>query len=312
MRTLEPNAERVTINAENTTVSTIAFVGLGAMGLPMAVNLVNKRMRVVGFDLRPEAVAKLEAAGGGGAASAAEAARAAAVLILMVVNADQAEDVLFAKGALDALASDATVIVMATCPPSRIADIAARVEKTGRGFVDAPVSGGVVGASAGTLTIMAAAMASTFDKAKPILSALGSNVFYLGEKPGQGAAMKTVNQLLCGVNLAAAAEGLALAENAGIDPALALEILSGSAASSWMLKNRGPRMVEDDGQVTSAVDIFVKDLGIVLDAGRAAKMGLPLAAAAHQLFLAASGLALGGRDDSQVIETYRALRRRGR
>ena len=124
---------------------------------------------------------------------------------------------------------------------------------------------------------------------------------------GQGAAMKTVNQLLAGIHIAAAAEGLALAEREGIDPALALEILSGSAASSWMLKHRGPRMVADDGKVTSAVDIFVKDLGLVLDAGRAAKMGLPLAAVAHQLFIAASGLGLGGRDDSQVIETYRAL-----
>jgi L-threonate 2-dehydrogenase len=293
-------------------VSTIAFVGLGAMGLPMAVNLVNKRIRVVGFDVRRDAVAKLEAAGGGGAASAVEAASGAATLILMVVNADQAEDVLFAKSALDALASDATVIVMATCPPSRIADMAARVEATGRGFVDAPVSGGVVGATAGTLTIMAAAKRPVFEKTKPLLVALGSNVFYLGEEAGQGAAMKTINQLLCGVNLAAAAEGLALAENAGIDPALALEILSGSAASSWMLRNRGPRMTKDDGEVTSALDIFVKDLGIVLDAGRNAKMGLPLAAAAHQLFLAASGMGLGSNDDSQVIETYRALGKRHR
>jgi L-threonate 2-dehydrogenase len=299
--------ERVSTDVENTPVSTIAFVGLGAMGLPMAVNLVNKRMRVVGYDVRPDAVAKLEAAGGGGAASAVEAGSGAAVLILMVVNADQAEHVLFAKGALEVLAQDATVIVMATCAPRRIADMAARVEKTGRGFVDAPVSGGVVGATAGTLTIMAAAQTSVFDEVKPVLAALGSNLFHLGERPGQGAAMKTVNQLLCGVNLAAAAEGLALAETEGIDPALALEILSGSAASSWMLKNRGSRMVKDDGEVTSVVDIFVKDLGIVLDAGRAAKMGLPLAAAAHQLFLAASGLGLGGRDDSQVIETYRAL-----
>jgi putative dehydrogenase len=292
-------------------MTTIAFVGLGAMGLPMATNLVKKQMRVVGFDIRSEAVAKFEAAGGRGAVSATEAASGAGVLILMVVNADQAEDVLFAKGALEVLAQDATVVVMA-CAPSRIADLAVRVEKAGRGFVDAPVSGGVVGATTGTLTIMTAAKASAFDKAKPVLTALGSNLFHLGERPGQGAAMKTINQLLCGVNLSAAAEGLALAEKVGIDPALALEILSGSAASSWMLKNRGPRMVTDDGEVTSTTDIFVKDLGIVLDAGRAAKMGLPLAAAAHQLFVAASGLGFGGKDDSQVIETYRALRKRER
>jgi L-threonate 2-dehydrogenase len=170
------------------------------------------------------------------------------------------------------------------------------------------VSGGVVGATGGTLTIMAAAPDAVFGRMKPLLSAMGSNLYHLGQTPGQGAAMKTVNQLLAGIHIAAAAEGLALAERAGIDAALALEILSGSAAASWMLKNRGARMVADDGQVTSAVDIFVKDLGLVLDAGRAAKMGLPLSAAAHQQFIAASGLGLGGRDDSQVIEAYRALR----
>ena len=288
-------------------MNNIAFVGLGAMGLPMAENLVKQQLRVTGFDMRPDAVAKLVAAGGHGAPSAAAAAKDADALIVMVVNADQAEAVLFGGGALAALAPGATVIVMATCAPSRIASIAKRVAATGRHFVDAPVSGGVVGATGATLTIMAAAPKAVFERAKPLLVAMGSNLYHLGETPGQGAAMKTVNQLLAGVHIAAAAEGMALAEREGIDPALALEILSGSAASSWMLKNRGPRMVADDGQVTSAVDIFVKDLGLVLDAGRAAKMGLPLSAAAHQLFIAASGMGLGGRDDSQVIATYRAL-----
>ena len=119
--------------------------------------------------------------------------------------------------------------------------------------------------------------------------------------------MKTVNQLLCGIHIAAAAEGLALAEKAGVDPSLALKILQGSAAGSWMLNDRGPRMLEREPGVTSAVDIFVKDLGIVLDAGRAGKVATPLAAVAHQMFLAASAQGFGGQDDSQVIAAYRAL-----
>ena len=293
---------------------TIAFVGLGAMGAAMAENLIKRQFRVTGFDMRAEAVARLVSVGGHGAASAVAATQGADALVLMVVNADQADAVLFGAdkmpGALEALKPDATVIVMATCAPARIAAMAARVEATGRAFVDAPVSGGVVGATGGTLTIMAAANQAVFDRAKPLLTAMGSNLFHLGETAGQGAAMKTVNQLLAGIHIAAAAEGLALAEKEGIDPAMALKILTSGAASSWMLNNRGPRMVKDDGQVTSAVDIFVKDLGLVLDAGRAAKMGLPLAAAAHQQFLAASGLGVGAKDDSQVIETYRALRKR--
>jgi putative dehydrogenase len=291
---------------------TVAFVGLGAMGLPMARRLASKQFRVTGFDVRPQAVASLAEAGGTAAPSAREAAQGAGALVLMVVNADQAEQVLFADGALDVLAPGALVVLMATCAPGRVASIAERVQRAGHTFIDAPVSGGVAGATAGTLTIMAAAPVHAFTRAKPLLEAMGSNLYHVGEKPGQGAAMKTINQLLAGVHIAAAAEGLAMAEREGIDPALALEILSGSAASSWMLKNRGPRMVAYDGQVPSAVDIFVKDLGIVLDAGRSLRMGLPLAAAAHQLFLAASGLGLGAQDDSQVIEVYRALRKRER
>ncbi len=288
---------------------TIAFIGLGAMGRNMARRLIEAQNRVTGYDINPAALAALEQAGGHPAKSAADAARGAEILVLMVVNADQAEQVLFSDGAMAALAPAATVVLMATCAPARAASMAKAVEASGRAFIDAPVSGGVAGASTGTLTIMAAAKTSVFDSARPVLATMGSNLFHLGEHPGQGAAMKTVNQLLAGVHIAAAAEGLALAEKCGIDAALALEILSGSAASSWMLKNRGPRMVKDDGQVTSAVDIFVKDLGIVLDAGRAAKMGLPLSAAAHQQFIAASGMGIGGKDDSQVIETFRVLRK---
>jgi L-threonate 2-dehydrogenase len=286
---------------------TIAFVGLGTMGLPMAETLIKRQMRVVGFDTRPAPIAALEAMGGTGAKSAVGAAKGAGVLVLMVMTADQAEAVLFDGGALAALAPGASIILTATCAPGRVAALAARVAETGRHLVDAPVSGGVGGIRDNTLTVMASAPKAVFEKVKPILLAFGRNVYHLGETPGQGAAMKIVNQLLCGVHIAAAAEALALAERSGIATGVALEILSGSAASSWMLKNRGPRMVEDTGQVMSAVDIFVKDLGLVLDAGRSTKMGLPLAAAAHQLFLSSAGMGNGARDDAQVIAAYRAL-----
>jgi 3-hydroxyisobutyrate dehydrogenase len=288
-------------------ISSIAFVGLGAMGAPMAENLVRKQFRVTGFDMRAEARAALAAAGGHEAASAKEAAQGADALVLMVVNAAQARSVLFDAGALDALAPGATVILMATCPPGEAEAIAAQVTKTGRHFIDAPVSGGINGARNATLTIMVGAPGESFARAKPVLDALGDKVFHVGEKAGQGATVKTVNQLLCGVHIAVAAEALSLAEKAGIDGSLLFEIMGGSAASSWMMKDRGPRMQEPDPVVASAVDIFVKVLGIVLDAGRAAKTALPLAAAAHQMFLAASGLGHGGRDDSQVVRAYRAL-----
>ncbi|MCJ2048306.1 NAD(P)-dependent oxidoreductase [Methylobacterium sp. J-070] len=288
-------------------VNRLAFVGLGAMGLPMAIHLVTAGFPVRGYDLRPGSRAAFEAAGGVSAETPARATEGADALLLMVVNAAQAEDVLFAGGALDALAPDAIVALMATCPPEAVERLAERVAATGRRFVDAPVSGGVVGAEAARLTIMAAAPAGTLAALRPVLDALGDRIFHVGPRPGQGATVKAVNQLLCGVHIAAAAEALALAGRVGVDLAVVLEILSGSSAASWMLRDRGPRMLEAEPRVTSAVDIFVKDLGIVLEAGRGAGAALPLAALAHQLFVSTSGRGDGAADDSQVVRAYRLL-----
>jgi L-threonate 2-dehydrogenase len=285
-------------------MTTIGFIGLGAMGLPMATNLLARGFAVRGFDVRQAALDALQQAGGVGAASAAEAATGAEILVLMVVNAAQAEAILFEQQALAALAEDGIVALMATCPPGAVEAIAGRVAATGRRFVDAPVSGGVVGARGATLTIMAAAASATFEAVKPVFDALGDKVFHVGARPGQGAAVKTVNQLLCGVHIAVVAEAFALAAKAGVDLQLLLRIMSGSAASSWMLNDRGPRMLQAEPEVTSAVDIFVKDLGIVLEAGRDTGVALPIAAMAHQMFLAASGRGEGTADDSQVIRTY--------
>src|SRR5918998_6325378 len=285
----------------------VAFVGLGAMGLPMATNLVAKGFTVVGYDLNASALDALESAGGHRAGSTAEAASGADVLVLMVVNAAQAGAVLFEGGALAALGDDGVVALMATCPPAAVEAIEERVRSAGRRMIDAPVSGGVAGAKAATLTIMAAGPRDTFEAVKPVFDALGDKVFHVGERAGQGAMVKTVNQLLCGVHIAVVAEAFALAAKVGVDLRIVLEIMGGSAASSWMLKDRGPRMLEAEPEVTSAVDIFVKDLGIVLDAGRGTKAALPLAAAAHQMFLAPSRRGDGAADDSQVIRSYLAL-----
>lgn len=285
----------------------VAFIGLGAMGIPMAKRLVEKQFRIQGFDLNPQALEAHAANGGIASASAVEAATGAEALVLMVVNATQARAALVTSGALDALGKDALVILMATCAPVDAAAIAEMVRAAGKRFLDAPVSGGVVGAEAGTLTIMAGGDAGIFEAAKPYLAAMGDKLYHVGQNPGDGAMVKTINQLLCGVHIAAAAEAFALGEKAGLDTELLLKILGQSAAASWMINNRGPRMLEVEPQVTSAVDIFVKDLSLVLDAGRSSKVALPLAAASHQMFLAASGAGHGTADDSQVIRAYRAL-----
>ena len=286
----------------------IGFIGLGAMGLPMAVNLVKAGHAVTAFDFNKDALKAFADQGGQVADSAAGAAKTADFFVLMVVNGDQADDVLFGAGkAVEALPSGACVIASCTQPPAQAKALGDKLARQQLTLVDAPVSGGVGGARTGTLTIMSSCPAHVFEKARPVLDVVGKNVFHVGEDHGAGSTAKLVNQLLCGVHIAAAAEALQLAEAAGVDPQSVFDIVSVSAASSWMLNDRGPRMLEDDPEVRSAVDIFVKDLGIVLDHGRAARHGLPLSAAAHQMFLAASGAGLGRADDSQVIRSYRSL-----
>lgn len=292
-------------------MSVVAFVGLGAMGLPMSRNLVSKGFKVRGWDLSGKALDALAQSGGVRAASLTDAAHGADVLVLMVVNASQAESVLAQSGVLEALAPNAVVCLMATCPSGSVQNLSKLAASANRRFVDAPVSGGVAGAVAGSLTIMAAGERASFDAVEPVFNALGNRVFYVGATPGQGAMVKTVNQLLCGVHIAVMAEAFSLAAKAGVDLELLLEVMQGSAASSWMLHDRGPRMLQADPEVTSTVDIFVKDLGIVLETGKDVRAALPIAAAAQQLFLATSGRGDGLADDSQVIRSYYALNNAG-
>jgi 3-hydroxyisobutyrate dehydrogenase len=285
----------------------IGFVGLGAMGAPMALKLVEAGHAVRGFDLRAGAADALVDAGGAAAASAADAARGADLLWLMVVSGEQACSVLFEHGAAAALPAGAIVCLGCTQAPALAARTAERLAAMGLHALDTPVSGGVKGAHAGTLTVMCAGDAAVLQRARPALDALGTHVFHCGPAAGMGSTAKMINQLLCGVHIAAAAEAMHLAERAGVSTATLHEIIGASAGHSWIWGDRGPRMMMADPPVTSAVDIFVKDLGVVLGEARTLKAGLPLASCAMQMFLAASGLGHGAADDSQVIRAYRAL-----
>jgi len=286
----------------------IGFIGLGAMGAPMAARLVAAGHAVHGFDVRPAAVQALVARGGQAAASARDAASAADLLWLMVVNGEQAESVLFGDGGSAAgLPPGALVVAACTQAPAQAQALAVRLAGGGHVMLDAPVSGGVAGAQAGALTIMCSGPDAALMRARPAFEAVAKRIFHIGTEAGLGSTAKMINQLLCGVHIAAAAEAMHVAECAGVPLATMHEIISVSAGNSWMWGDRGPRMMQDDPPVSSAVDIFVKDLGIVLDQGKRVRQGLPLAAAAMQMFLAASGQGHGAADDSQVIRAYRGL-----
>jgi 3-hydroxyisobutyrate dehydrogenase len=285
--------------------SNVAVIGLGAMGLPMASRLA-ERFDVRGFDIAADRLALAAERGVTPAASAAEAVTGAGTVLVAVRTGEQLNSLLFGdNGIATHLAPGAVVVLTSTVGTEGIAETAARLAVQDAHLVDAPLSGGPVRAGEGDLLIVVGAEPAVLDKVKPVLEQLASTLSIVGDRPGDGQALKTVNQLLCGVHIAAAAEALALADALGLDRERTLEALTAGAANSFMLGNRGPRALqaydEDGAEVLSRLDIFVKDLGIVGKAARSAHLAAPVAAAAEQLFLIGEAQGLGALDDSAVI-----------
>jgi 3-hydroxyisobutyrate dehydrogenase len=284
----------------------VGWVGLGAMGLPMARCVARAGHQTTAYDIDPGRAASLAEDGVKPAGSISEAASGAEVLVLMVATPGQAEAVLYGDDpAAPALAPGAVVLVMATVGPAAVERWADRLTEQQVQVVDAPVSGGVARAAAGDLLIMVGGPEAAVQRVRPLLDAMASRAPVVGSAPGDGQKVKLVNQLLCGVHIAAAAEALAFAEAMRLDPATTWEVVRGGAAASFMLDDRGGRMVHGSEEVKSALDIFVKDMGLVLDAARDISYPAPLASAAEQLYLAGRRAGLGRRDDSSVIEILR-------
>jgi 3-hydroxyisobutyrate dehydrogenase len=283
-------------------VSSLTFIGLGAIGLPMAQVLAKSGHDVIGVDPVDAARVRAADAGVSSVASVSGAPRTP-VVIVMVATPEQ----------LDVLVSDAgadlagrTFIIMSTVGPAAVTAAAERLTAAGARVLDAPVTGGVARATTGELVIFAAGPQDVLDDVAGVLGALGT-VRTVGRRVGEGQSIKVVNQHLCSVHIVAAAEALHLAETLGLDKSVVLDLVSGGAAGSWMLSDRGPRMLlGTDAPVRSTINIFVKDSGLVSDAATAAGADVPLLDVARQRYLDAVGRGLGLRDDSRVIETYQA------
>jgi putative dehydrogenase len=280
---------------------TVGVVGLGSMGYGMAQSLLRAGHTVHGFDVVPAQEARFRAEGGA-AGMLAEIAGTLDALVVVVLNAAQTEAVL--ADALAGLRAGAVVVACATVAPDFARAMEARCAGAGVLYLDAPISGGAARAAAGTLSVMASGTAEAFAAAEPVLAACAETVFRLGGAAGAGSAMKAVNQLLAGVHIAAMAEALTFGMTQGVEPAQFVEVISKCAGTSWMLENRAPHIVDGDYAPRSSVDIWPKDLGIVLDIARGAKFSAPIAAAALQQFLAAQGSGLGREDDAAVAKVY--------
>ena len=282
-----------------------AVIGLGSMGLGIALSLMRGGFEVSGCDVSPAAVERFVAAGGRGASTPAQAVVGAHIVVSVVVNAAQTEAMLFAEhGAAAAMPEGAVFVSSATMDPDVARRLAKRLEAMGRHYLDAPICGGALRAAEGTLTILASGSPAAFAKARPALEAMAAKLYELGDEPGQGAAFKMINQLLAGVHIAAACEAITFAARQGLDLNKVYEVITASAGNSWMFENRMPHVLDGDYTPRSAVDIFVKDLGIIQDMARMAKFPVPLAAAALQMFLMAAGAGMGGDDDASLARLY--------
>jgi len=275
------------------------------MGLGVARSLLRAGFRVHACDVRDEVLRAFANEGGIACATPAELGAQCDVVVTLVVNAEQTEAVLFGEqGAVARMKPGGVVIASATVAPDFAAELGARIEAAGLLMLDAPVSGGAARAASGEMTMMTSGPAAAYAACEDVLEAMAGKVYRLGEQYGAGSKVKIINQLLAGVHIAAAAEAMALGLREGVDPDALYDVITHSAGNSWMFENRVPHILKGDYTPLSAVDIFVKDLGLVLDTARRSKFPLPLSATAHQMFMSASSAGHGGEDDSAVIKTF--------
>jgi putative dehydrogenase len=281
-----------------------AVIGLGSMGYGIAASLVKGGHDTYGFDVVQASMDRFQADGGKPGPLSDIAPNLNAVVVV-VLNAAQTEAVLFGENGIASHLSKGTVVIAcATVPPEFAKDMEARCNALGLHYLDAPISGGSLKAANGQLSIMASGTPEAFKAAAPVLKATSETVFELGDAAGAGSAMKAVNQLLAGVHIAAMAEALTFGMTQGVAPEKFVEVITKCAGSSWMLENRAPHIVAGDYTPHSSVNIWPKDLGIVLDIAKSASFSAPITAAAMQQYLAAAGMGLGGEDDAAVAKVY--------
>lgn len=286
----------------------VAFLGLGSMGLPMAINVARAGFLTTGFDPKREQVQAFAAAGGHAAASPQEAATGADIVLAIPFDGHQVRQVLLGPdGALDGLDAGGTVVVMSTIGASMVKDIAREVEARGFLIVDAPVTGGVQGATAGELTIIASGSADAMQRARPVLEPMARVVHEVGSEPGEGQFVKLLNQLLVGVHIVAASEAVGLAAAAGIDLNKAYDVLCDGFGRSEVFAARVKSVLDQSLTTGGALSIFLKDLPLVQEA--AGELGVPVftLASAVQVFQLAERVLPKGADDAHLIDWARRV-----
>ncbi len=283
----------------------VGLIGLGAMGCGMAQSLRRAGYQLHVFDVRSDVASAFAEGGGVACNSLAELGATCDVVVSVVVNAAQTESVLFGQDSCaSAMKPGSTFVMCSTVDPNWSIALEKRLNDLSLLYIDAPISGGAAKAASGEMTMMTAGAPAAYAKAEAVLNAMAGKVYKLGDSAGAGSKVKIINQLLAGVHIAAAAEAMALGLREGVDAAALYEVITHSAGNSWMFENRMAHVLAADYTPLSAVDIFVKDLGLVLDMARVSKFPLPLSSTAHQMFMQASTAGFAREDDSAVIKIF--------
>ncbi|MFH5229188.1 2-hydroxy-3-oxopropionate reductase [Antrihabitans spumae] len=288
-------------------MSTIAFIGLGIMGSPMAVNLANAGHRVAGYNRTPDRFEPLVKAGGSAADSIADAVAEADVVAIMVPDSPDVEEVLVGEdGVFDNAKPGTLIIDFSSIRPDVTARLATQATERGFALIDAPVSGGEPGAINAALSIMVGGAAEDFERAKPVLDAVGKTIVHVGPS-GSGQTVKAANQLIVAANIQVLAEAIVFLEAYGVDTAAAVEVLGGGLAGSAVLNQKAQKMLDRNFDPGFRIDLHHKDLGIVTAAAREAGVVVPLGAILAQLMASARANGDGGLDHSGLFRGVERL-----
>jgi 3-hydroxyisobutyrate dehydrogenase len=288
---------------------TIGMVGVGNMGAAMAAHLLEQGWAVQVHDIDAGKVRALERLGAAGRSDAAQAAADCAALIVCVVDAGQTEDVLFGQnGAAASMRPGQAVLLCPTMAPEDVERFAQRLADVGVAGIDAPMSGGPARARDGSMSLMVACADADFERHRGLIEALSRNVFRISSRPGDGARTKLVNNLLAGINLAGAAEAMAMAQRMGLDLGRTLDVIEQSSGQSWIGSDRMRRAIAGDYEPRAHVTLLQKDTRLAVEAARAAGFAGPLGAAARDVFDRAADGGLAHLDDAALFKLLSQLR----
>ncbi|KFC65750.1 Beta-hydroxyacid dehydrogenase, 3-hydroxyisobutyrate dehydrogenase [Bosea sp. LC85] len=282
----------------------VGFIGLGTMGREMARNLLEAGHSVTAFDIVGSAVEELVSAGAIAATSPAQAAADADIAITMLPDTPQVEEVVYGpQGLLASPPAGRLVVDMSTISPVAVRRIHADLKATGTDFIDAPVSGGPIGAKNAALSIMAGGEAEAFARAEPYFRAMGTTITHVGA-PGAGQAVKLCNQLICGINIQAICEAIALGRASGVDLEQLRNVLLGGSAASWMLEKLGPAMIAGDVGAGFRIDLMLKDLRLVQEQAQALSVPLPGTALVTSQYIEARAHGEGANGNQALFRVY--------